>query len=139
MSEIFKLRDLKSGQKAVISELTVFDDMRRRLQDIGLIEGTVVECVGKSPLGDPAAYLIRGAVIALRSEDSGQVLVCRFNPQEETAGDGRGRAGKAGEGELVSAASASMRLAAAGQSGTARMPVSPLKKEACGPEEEIWG
>ena len=49
--------------------------MRRRLQDIGLIEGTVVECLGKSPLGDPTAFLIRGAVIALRREDAGRVLV----------------------------------------------------------------
>ncbi len=166
MSEIFKLRDLKNGQKAVISELTVFDDMRRRLQDIGLIEGTVVECVGKSPLGDPAAYLIRGAVIALRSEDSGQVLVCRLNPQEETDGAGRAKAGSAkahrdragkvrdgreredkdregngegnGEGELVSAASASMRLAASRQRENEGMAVAPLKKEACGAEEKIW-
>lgn len=60
MTEVIQLTDLKKGQKAVISELAVFDDMRRRLQDIGLIEGTVVECVGKSPLGDPCAYIIRG-------------------------------------------------------------------------------
>ena len=43
MTEVIQLTDLKKGQKAVISELAVFDDMRRRLQDIGLIEGTVVE------------------------------------------------------------------------------------------------
>lgn len=85
MSEIIQLKELKSGQRAVISELAAFDDMRRRLQDIGLIEGTVVECVGKSPLGDPAAYLIRGAVIALRSEDSGQVLVYQLEPEDEKA------------------------------------------------------
>ena len=81
MAEVIQLTDLKKGQKAVISELAVFDDMRRRLQDIGLIEGTVVECVGKSPLGDPCAYVIRGAVIALRSEDSGRVMVCRMESE----------------------------------------------------------
>lgn len=75
MSENFRLADLKRGQKAVIAKLAAYDDMRRRLQDIGLIEGTTVECLGKSPLGDPTAFLIRGAVIALRSEDSGRVLV----------------------------------------------------------------
>nr|WP_330400741.1 FeoA family protein [Lacrimispora amygdalina] len=75
------LTDLKRGQKGVISCLTACDDMRRRLQDMGLIEGTVVECVGKSPLGDPTAFLIRGAVIALRNEDSGRVLI-QDNGQE---------------------------------------------------------
>ena len=59
----------KKGPEGSYIRAGVFDDMRRRLQDIGLIEGTVVECVGKSPLGDPCAYVIRGAVIALRSED----------------------------------------------------------------------
>jgi ferrous iron transport protein A len=34
-----------------------------------------VECVGESPAGDPKAFLIRGAVIALRSEDSKKVIV----------------------------------------------------------------
>jgi Fe2+ transport system protein A len=50
--------------------------MRRRLLDIGLIENTCVECLGRSPCGDPAAYLIRGAVIALRSEDCRDILIC---------------------------------------------------------------
>ena len=44
-------------------------------QDMGLIEGTSVECVGKSPLGDPAAYLVRGAVIALRSQESDRIFI----------------------------------------------------------------
>ena len=48
---------------------------QQRFQEIGLIEGTQVECLQKSPAGDPVAYLIRGAVIALRAEDSATVLV----------------------------------------------------------------
>lgn len=49
--------------------------MRRRLLDIGLIENTEVECLGRSPGGDPSAFLIRGAVIAIRSEDCGNILI----------------------------------------------------------------
>ncbi len=64
------------GQTAVVKELRSDGSMRRRMLDIGLIEGTQVECLQKSPAGDPIAYLIRGAVIALRSEDSAAVLVC---------------------------------------------------------------
>lgn len=51
--------------------------MRRRLLDVGLVEDTKVECVGRSPGGDPSAYLIRGAVIAIRSEDSRGIMVRR--------------------------------------------------------------
>lgn len=46
-----------------------------RLLDIGLIENTDVECIGTSPGGDPSAYLIRGAVIAIRSEDCSGILI----------------------------------------------------------------
>ena len=69
------LNMIKIGQNAVIKQLKNEDKMKRRLFDIGLIEGTKVECVTKSPSGDPAAFSVRGAVIALRSEDSKNIIV----------------------------------------------------------------
>lgn len=75
MNHIYSLKDLKQGQTAKVKSLLATGSIRRRLQDIGLIEGTEVECLQKSPAGDPVAYLIRGAVIALRSEDSSNVLI----------------------------------------------------------------
>ena len=75
MNDINSLNDLEQGQKAKVKSILSTGSIRRRLQDIGLIEGTEVECLQKSPAGDPVAYLIRGAVIALRSEDSSNVLI----------------------------------------------------------------
>lgn len=75
MTDIRYLSELKQGQSAVVTGLTLCGHMRRRLLDIGLVEGTTVECVGISPLGDPSAFLIRGAVIALRKEDAGEISV----------------------------------------------------------------
>ena len=72
---MYSLAELNQGDSAVVCELASNGSMRRRLQDIGLIPGTKVECVQKSPLGDPIAYLIRGTVIALRSEDSSNIYV----------------------------------------------------------------
>lgn len=69
------LNDITPGQTAVIKKLNINGSMRRRLLDIGLIDGTKVECVGKSVLGDPSAFLIRGAVIAIRSEDCKNILI----------------------------------------------------------------
>ena len=71
------LSDINVGEKVTVCELKARDSMRRRLLDIGLVENTPVECVGRSPLGDPSAFLIRGAVIALRSEDCKNILVKR--------------------------------------------------------------
>ncbi len=69
------LSNLKQGHIGMVKELTATSSIRRRLLDIGLVNETFVECIQASPFGDPVAYLIRGAVIALRSEDSNQVLV----------------------------------------------------------------
>lgn len=69
------LHSLSEGERADVIKLNNDGSMRRRLQDIGLIEGTSVLCLQKSPSGDPIAYLIRGAVIALREEDSSKVLI----------------------------------------------------------------
>ena len=66
------LNQLKPGEEAVVTSIS---GENRRLRDLGLIEGTKVKCVLKSPLGDPAAYKIRGAVIAIRREDAAYIKV----------------------------------------------------------------
>lgn len=75
MSENTDLSQLKDGESATVKSLEATGSIRRRMLDLGLIEGTEVECIRKSPLGDPVAYMIRGAVIALRKEDSSQILI----------------------------------------------------------------
>lgn len=75
MSKRIYLSELPQGKSGMVAEILVRDEMRRRLQDLGLMPGTCVECVGKSPLGDPKAFLIRGAVVALRSEESERVVI----------------------------------------------------------------
>lgn len=59
----------------MVKSLRAHGSMRRRLLDIGIVEGARVECVGVSPMGDPAAYMIRGAVIAIRAADSRNVII----------------------------------------------------------------
>lgn len=73
MLEQLSLNTLRDGQGAYVTRVEADPAMRRRLFDIGLIPGTFVTCQGHSPAGDPAAYLIRGAVIALRAKDAGCV------------------------------------------------------------------
>lgn len=48
---------------------------RRRLLDLGLVPGTIVTKLRKSPIGDPSAFSIRGATIALRKEEGKCVIV----------------------------------------------------------------
>lgn len=81
MYENQTLTQMQEGQLARVITILSTGAMRRRLLDLGLIEGTPVECVQKSPAGDPVAYSIRGATIALRSEDSADVIVMPLNEE----------------------------------------------------------
>lgn len=63
------------GKTATVKKLNTTGATNRRLRDLGIIEGTRIKCLLKSPSGDPRAYLIRGAVIALRSEVSSQIII----------------------------------------------------------------
>ena len=65
-----KLNELKCGQKADVLNISNNSNIARRLLDMGMISGTKVECVLESPVKNPKAYFIRGAVIAIRNEDA---------------------------------------------------------------------
>lgn len=69
------LDKLKIGQRAKVEKVVTAGAMRRRLRDIGIIEGTEIECLQKGPSGDPVAYSIRGSTFAIRNNDSRDVAV----------------------------------------------------------------
>ncbi|MFR8002095.1 MAG: FeoA family protein [Hydrogeniiclostridium sp.] len=75
MQRTFPMTQMEKNTTAWVERLNCSGSMRRRLQDIGLIEGTRVECLFRRVKGGPTAYLIRGAVIALRPSDSDRILV----------------------------------------------------------------
>jgi ferrous iron transport protein A len=69
------LSDIPIGSFAYVRELKHTGGMRRRLNDIGLVRGTRVACLFAAPSGDPRAYAIRSAVIAIREPDARKILV----------------------------------------------------------------
>ncbi|HEY8344632.1 MAG TPA: FeoA family protein [Bacillota bacterium] len=73
--QVFALTYLPMGRKAQVVKVETEGLIRNRLLDLGLVPSTIVEAIRKSPAGDPIAYKIRGAVIALRSEESRQIQV----------------------------------------------------------------
>jgi DtxR family Mn-dependent transcriptional regulator len=74
-----RLSVLKVGERAKVIGISAAcrGAERRRMLDLGLVPGTVVEAELTSPGGDPTAYRIRGGVIALRREQADQIHVDR--------------------------------------------------------------
>jgi len=69
------LSQLCTGEEGTVTSLDISGRMRRRLQDLGVINGTKITCVFHAPFGDPTAYEVRGALIALRKEDAEKIII----------------------------------------------------------------
>lgn len=69
------LDQLPLGRKGNVARMISDGATRRRMLDLGVIDGTEIEPLYKSPSGNPIAYLIRGAVIALRSDVSEKIII----------------------------------------------------------------
>ena len=70
-----KLTNMPIGKSGKVVCLTCQGQKKRRLLDLGLIPGTKIKARQKSPSGDPIAFEIRGATIALRSEETNSVII----------------------------------------------------------------
>lgn len=69
------LSTVKEGISTKVKALSSDGLSNRRLLDLGLVPGTRITCLYTAPSGSPRAYLIRGAVIALRQSDAKKVLI----------------------------------------------------------------
>lgn len=73
------LADLKLGERGKVSAISprCRGAERRRFMDLGILPGTVITAEMISAGGDPTAYRIREALIALRSEQAGMIQISR--------------------------------------------------------------
>lgn len=63
------INELKIEEIGTVKRVEGNETIKRRLLDLGLIEGTKIKPVLVSPSGDPKAFEFRGGVIAIRKED----------------------------------------------------------------------
>ena len=69
------LDNLPINYTAKIIDIECNNNLKKRLLDLGLINGTNIKAIFKSPIGNPIAYKIRGSTIAIRKEDSKYITI----------------------------------------------------------------
>ncbi len=74
-SEEKTLNELPLNTKGYIKRLNNVGNIRRRLLDLGFVEGASITPVLISPSQDPRAFSIRGTLIAVRKEDASFINV----------------------------------------------------------------
>ena len=78
----FTLNALSLGCRAVVDELNFEGIQKFRMIDLGFVPGAVVKALHRSPAGDPTAYYVMGAVIALRDEDASKIILKPTEPKK---------------------------------------------------------
>jgi Fe2+ transport system protein FeoA len=69
------LGDVALGMKVAIQHVGGERSFRRRLMELGLVPGTVVEVIRVAPLGDPLELSVRGCQLSIRRSEARSVSV----------------------------------------------------------------
>lgn len=72
---MYTLDNLNINKIAKIENIYCENNIKRRMMDLGIVKGTKIKAILKSPSGNPKAYEVRGSVIAIRNEDAKMVEI----------------------------------------------------------------
>lgn len=77
------LKDLKTGQSAIIKTVGGEGALRQHFLDMGVIPGAKISFVKLAPMGDPIEFRIHGYELTLRVDDAEQIECELITPEEE--------------------------------------------------------
>lgn len=77
--EIRNMNTVSPGESFIIQNIQDDCSVKKRLSDLGITKGAVLQCLFAAPFGDPIAYRVSDAVLALRKKDTAKIEV---NPLE---------------------------------------------------------
>lgn len=88
-----KLSELNTGEKGVIVKIQGHGGFRKRIIEMGFIQGKIVEVLHKAPLQDPVEYQILGYHVSLRLSEASQIEVISVEEAEHLAREHNPRTG----------------------------------------------
>lgn len=70
-----KLKDLKPGQKGKVLKINARGETNKRIVEMGVTPGSVVEVERVAPLGDPIDIRVKGYHLSLRKDEAGGIEI----------------------------------------------------------------
>ena len=64
------LKDMKPGQKARVVKMRLRGDANKRIVEMGMTSGAVIEVERVAPLGDPVDIKVKGYHLSLRKTEA---------------------------------------------------------------------
>jgi len=74
-SDVKPLNEIEVGKHAQVVDFTASGALKRRLMDMGLTKGTLIQVRKYAPLGDPIEITVRGYELSLRKQEASYILV----------------------------------------------------------------
>ena len=82
-----KLSDVKTGETCRIKKVKGIGAFRKRIMEMGFLEGKLVKVIKNAPLADPIQYQILGYDVTLRRADAELIRVTdKIDTNEEIEG-----------------------------------------------------
>jgi len=75
MKNEIALSKLRPGQTAKIVRICGAGPFKKRLLEMGIVPGEIVEKVKLAPLADPAEYIVKNYHVSLRDNEANEVIV----------------------------------------------------------------
>lgn len=72
---LLRLNQCDVGEKVRVRSLTMKGNKSRRLMDMGLLPGTIIEISRVAPFGDPVAIKLRGFEMSFRRQEAKGIIV----------------------------------------------------------------
>ena len=70
------LNHLTPGERGAVENISASTpSLRRRLLEMGLTRGTIVELIRVAPMGDPIEISVRGYRLSLRREEASSIVI----------------------------------------------------------------
>ena len=77
MKNTISLSNVDLNQTVMVRDILCDNHSKRRFLDLGIIKGTLITPLFRSPFSDPTAYEINNTVIAIRKEDASLIKVIK--------------------------------------------------------------
>lgn len=71
------LNNLNIDESAYVVDNRIKSKNKENIINLGVTNGSKIKCLYKSPFNDPTAYEIKNVILAIRDEDSKNILVLR--------------------------------------------------------------
>ncbi len=70
-----RLNQCRVGEKVRVESLQMSGYKSKRLMDMGVLPGTILEISRVAPFGDPLAIKVRGSQMSFRKKEAGDIIV----------------------------------------------------------------